>query len=231
LNLIQVQAASDSPEDVAAAQHADLIANRVFLDPMFGGGYSDELRATTAGLTDWSFVRPGDEEEIGVPLDSLGVNFYNPSRVSAHPGPSGGTPFPGTHRAFFADIPGPRTVMGWPIVPSGLTDLLLRVQRDVGLPIHVTENGLGAHDVLEGGSVHDQDRIDYLRDHLGAILAAQQQGVDVRGYYVWTLLDNFEWAWGYEKRFGLVHVDFANQQRTLKDSARWYADVIAKHGL
>jgi beta-glucosidase len=116
-------------------------------------------------------------------------------------------------------------------VPSGLTDLLLRVQRDVGLPIHVTENGLGAHDVLEGGSVHDQDRIDYLRDHLGAILAAQQQGVDVRGYYVWTLLDNFEWAWGYEKRFGLVHVDFANQQRTLKDSARWYADVIAKHGL
>jgi beta-glucosidase len=130
LNLMQVQAASDREEDVTAAEHVDLIANRMFLDPMFSGGYSDELRATTAGLTDWSFVKPGDEAEIGVPLDSLGLNFYNPSRVSAHPRPSGSMPFPGTHRAFFADIPGPRTVMGWPIVPSGLTDLLLRVQRD-----------------------------------------------------------------------------------------------------
>jgi beta-glucosidase len=231
LNLHQVQAASDRPEDVAAAQHVDLIANRMFLDPMFAGGYSDDLRATTAGLTDWSFVRPADEAEIGVALDSICLNFYNPSRVSAHPGASGSMPFPGTHRAFFADIPGPRTVMGWPIVPSGLTDLLLRVQRDVGLPVHVTENGLGAHDVLEDGTVHDRDRIDYLRDHLGAILAALHQGVDVRSYYVWTLLDNVEGAWGYEKRFGLVHVDSAVQRRTLKDSARWYADVIANHGL
>jgi beta-glucosidase len=231
LNLIQVQAASERDEDLAAAEHVDLIANRMFLDPMFGGGYSDELRTTTAGLTDWSFVRPGDEAEIGAALDSIGLNFYNPSRVSAHPSPSGSMPFPGTHRAFFADIPGPRTVMGWPIVPSGLTDLLLRVQRDVGLPIHVTENGLGAHDVLVEGTVHDQERIDYLRDHVAAVQAALRQGVDVRGYYVWTLLDNFEWAWGYEKRFGLVHVDVDDQRRTLKDSARWYAGVIAKHGL
>ncbi len=227
LNLHQVQPASDRPEDVAAAEHVDLIANRMFLDPMFGGGYSDQLRATTAGLTDWSFVRPGDEAEIGVAVDSVGLNFYNPSRVGVGPG----APFPGTHRAFYADIPGPRTVMGWPIVPSGLTDLLLRVQRDIGLPIHVTENGLGAHDAVEDGTVHDQDRIDYLQAHLGAVLAALQQGVDVRGYYVWTLLDNFEWAWGYEKRFGLVRVDLADQRRTLKDSARWYAEVIAKHGL
>jgi beta-glucosidase len=202
----------------------------VFLDPMFSGGYSDDLRATTAGLTDWSFVRPGDEAEIGVALDSVCVNFYNPSRVAAEPGP-GGRPFPGTDRAFFADIPGPRTVMGWPIVPSGLTDLLLRVQRDVGLPIHVTENGLGAHDVVVDGTVHDQDRIDYLHDHLVAVLAALRNGADVRSYYVWTLLDNFEWAWGYQKRFGLVHVDFTDQRRTLKDSARWYADVVARRGL
>jgi len=227
LNLHQVQPASDRPEDVAAAEHVDLIANRMFLDPMFGGGYSDQLRATTAGLTDWSFVRPGDEAEIGVAVDSVGLNFYNPSRVGVGPG----APFPGTHRAFYADIPGPRTVMGWPIVPSGLTDLLLRVQRDIGLPIHVTENGLGAHDAVEDGTVHDQDRIDYLQAHLGAVLEALQQGVDVRGYYVWTLLDNFEWAWGYDKRFGLVHVDFTDQRRTLKDSARWYAGVIERHGL
>jgi beta-glucosidase len=230
LNLHQVQAASERSEDVAAAHHVDLIANRVFLDPMFAGGYSDDLRATTAGLTDWSFVRPGDEAEIGVALDSLCVNFYNPSRVAAQPR-AGGRPFPGTHRAFLADIPGPRTVMGWPIVPSGLTDLLLRVQRDVGLPVHVTENGLGAHDVVVDGAVHDQERIGYLHDHLVAVLAALRQGVDVRSYYVWTLLDNFEWAWGYRKRFGLVHVDFADQRRTLKDSARWYADVIARHAL
>jgi beta-glucosidase len=230
LNLHHVEAASRRPEDEAAAHHVDLIANRVFLDPMFSGGYSDDLRATTAGLTDWSFVRPGDEAEIGVALDSVCVNFYNPSRVAAEPGP-GGRPFPGTDRAFFADIPGPRTVMGWPIVPSGLTDLLLRVQRDVGLPIHVTENGLGAHDVVVDGTVHDQDRIDYLHDHLVAVLAALRNGADVRSYYVWTLLDNFEWAWGYQKRFGLVHVDFTDQRRTLKDSARWYADVVARRGL
>jgi beta-glucosidase len=231
LNLHQVEPASDAPEDAAAAEHVDLIANRMFLDPMFTGGYSDELRATTAGLTDWAFVRGGDEAEIAVGLDSIGLNFYNPSRVSAHPGAEGGLPFPGTHRAFYAEIPGPRTVMGWPIVPSGLTDLLVRVQRDVGLPIHVTENGLGAHDAVEDGTVHDQERIDYLRAHLAAVLAALREGVDVRGYYVWTLLDNFEWAWGYEKRFGLVHVDFSDQSRTLKDSARWYADVVARHAL
>jgi beta-glucosidase len=230
LNLHQVQAASDRPEDRAAAEHVDLIANRVFLDPMFGDGYSAELRAGTAGLTDWSFVHAGDEAEIAVALDSVGVNFYNPSRVRAAGGEPG-RPFPGTDRACFVDIPGPHTVMGWPIVPSALTDLLLRVQRDVGLPIEVTENGLGARDVVESGAVHDPDRIDYLRRHLAAVLEARRRGAEVRGYHVWTLLDNFEWAWGYDKRFGLVHVDFADQRRTPKDSALWYADVIRRNAL
>jgi beta-glucosidase len=230
LNLHQVEAASDRPEDRAAAEHVDLIANRVFLDPMFGRGYSDDLRATTVGLTDWSFVRSGDETEIAVGLDSLGINFYNPSRVRAA-GDQPGRRFPGTDRACFVDIPGPHTVMGWPIVPSALTDLLLRVQRDAGLPVHVTENGLGGRDVVESGEVHDADRIEYLREHLAAVLEALRRGADVRGYYAWTLLDNFEWAWGYDKRFGLVHVDFDDQRRTPKDSARWYADVIARNGL
>jgi beta-glucosidase len=229
LNLHQVQAASERPEDVAAAEHVDLIANRIFLDPMFGNGYSDALRSTTAGLTDWSFVQPGDEAEISAGLDSIGVNFYNPSRVRAVS--DGARPFPGTDRAFFAEIPGPRTVMGWPIVPSGLTDLLMRVHRDTALPMHVTENGLGAQDVVVDDAVHDRDRIGYLHDHLAAVHEALARGADVRGYYVWTLLDNFEWAWGYDKRFGLVHVDFADQRRTPKDSARWYADVIAHNGL
>jgi beta-glucosidase len=192
LNLHQVQAASDRPEDVSAAEHVDLVANRTFLDPMFAGGYSDDLRATTVGLTDWSFVHAEDEAEIAAGLDSIGVNFYNPTRV--HAAPQGeDRPFPGTDRAFFAEIPGPRTVMGWPIVPAGLTELLVRVHRDVGLPIQVTENGLGAHDIVEDGRVHDQDRIDYLREHLAAVLHARERGADVRGYYAWTLLDNFEW--------------------------------------
>jgi beta-glucosidase len=228
LNLHQVHPASQRAADLAAAEHVDLIANRVFLDPMFAGGYSAALRETTAGLTDWSFVRPEDEQEIGVPLDSICVNFYNPSRVRGGAA-EGDRAFPGSDRAFFAEIPGPRTVMGWPIVPAGLTELL--VQRDVGLPIHVTENGLGARDVVEAGAVHDQDRIDYLRDHIAAVLEARRLGADVRGYYVWTLLDNFEWAWGYDKRFGLVHVDFDNQQRTLKDSAHWFAGVVARNAL
>ncbi|MGC4109580.1 MAG: GH1 family beta-glucosidase [Nocardioides sp.] len=230
LNLLQVEAASEREEDVAAAEHADLIANRVFLDPMFSGGYSEALRETTVGLSDWSFVQDGDEAEIAVGLDSIGINFYNPSRVRGGPA-DGARPFPGSDRAFFVDVPGPHTVMGWPIVPSGLTDLLLRVQRDVGLPMHVTENGLGAHDVVEAGAVHDQDRIEYLRDHLAAVLAARARGADVRGYYVWTLLDNFEWAWGYDKRFGLIHVDFDDQRRTPKDSAHWYRDVISRNAL
>ncbi|HEX4471599.1 MAG TPA: GH1 family beta-glucosidase [Nocardioides sp.] len=230
LNLHQVEPASERPEDIAAAEHVDLIANRVFLDPMFADGYSEELRTSTSGLTDWSFVRPEDEAEIRVALDSVGINFYNPSRVRGGAA-TGHRSFPGTDRAFFVEIPGPRTVMGWPIVPSGLTDLLLRVQRDVGLPIQVTENGLGAQDVVDGDAVHDPDRIAYLRDHLTAVLEARRRGADVRGYYAWTLLDNFEWAWGYDKRFGLVHVDFDDQRRTLKDSARWYADVISHNAL
>jgi beta-glucosidase len=121
--------------------------------------------------------------------------------------------------------------MDWPIVPSGLTDLLLRTQRDVGLPILVTENGMAATDVVVDDEVHDDDRIAYLRDHLDAVHDAIAQGADVRGYFVWTLLDNFEWAWGYDKRFGIVRVDRSTQERFPKDSARWYAEVIGRNGL
>ena len=121
--------------------------------------------------------------------------------------------------------------MGWPIDPSGLRDLLLRVHRDYQIPTMVTENGMADHDVAVDGRVHDEARIDYVHGHLGAVLDAVAAGADVRGYFEWTLLDNFEWAWGYDKRFGLVHVDFDDQTRTVKDSARWYADVAARNEL
>ena len=228
LNLHQVEPASDSEADSAAARHVDLIANRAFLDPMLRGAYPAELFETTAHLTDWSFVRDGDEAEIHQPVDFLGVNYYNPARIAAHDGPG----FPGSDRAIGVDIPGPHTVMDWPMVPSGLTALLQRVHREYAVPLVVTENGMASRDVVAAdGAVHDADRIDYLRDHLAAVRDAIDAGADVRGYYVWTLLDNFEWAWGYDKRFGVVHVDFDTQARTVKDSARWYAGVAARNAL
>jgi beta-glucosidase len=229
LNLHEILPASDSPEDLAAARHADAIGNRIFLDPMLRGSYPDDLIASTAHLTDWSFVRDGDLAEIQAPVDFLGVNYYTPATITATPG---GKAWPGTDRAFFHDMGDPRTIMGWPIRPAQLTDLLLRVHREYGLPLVVTENGIAGHDaVAPDGRVPDVERIDYLRDHLGAVLDAVDGGADVRGYYEWTLLDNFEWAWGYDKRFGVVHVDFADQTRTPKDSAHWFADVVARNAL
>jgi len=229
LNLHQVVAGSADPADVAAAEHVDLIANRIFLDPMFRGSYPEELFEQTAHLTDWSFVRDGDTEIAHQPLEFLGVNYYNPMRVGAPV--AGGGAVPGTDRAVGLPTPGPHTIMDWPIVPSGLTDLLLRVARDVDVPMMVTENGLACHDRVVDGRVADDERIAYLDEHLGAVHDAIAGGADVRGYYAWTLLDNFEWAWGYDKRFGLVHVDFDTQERTVKDSARWFADVAARNAL
>jgi beta-glucosidase len=122
--------------------------------------------------------------------------------------------------------------MNWPIRPSGLTDLLVRVHEEYGVPMMVTENGCAAPDVVgEDGIVHDDDRIDYLDGHLRAVRDAIDAGVDVRGYYVWTFMDNFEWAWGYAKRFGIVHVDYDTLVRTPKDSARWYQSVVAANAL
>jgi beta-glucosidase len=228
LNLQHVVPASDTEADLAAARHVDAIANRIFLDPMLRGSYPDDLLAGTAHLTDWSFVREGDLEEIRAPLDFLGVNYYMPSVVGAEPA---GRRLPGTDRAFGIETESRRTIMGWPIDPSGLRDLLLRVHHDYGIPTMVTENGMADHDVAVDGRVHDDARIDYIHGHLGAVLDAVAAGADVRGYFEWTLLDNFEWAWGYDKRFGLVHVDFDDQARTVKDSARWYADVAARNAL
>jgi beta-glucosidase len=245
LNLAEVRAASDSPADLDAARRIDALANRSFLAPLFAEGYPADLVADTAAITDWSFVRPGDLAEIGQPLDNLGVNYYTPSLVRAHVGDGEplshdghgrgeGTAWPGAADVVeFLHQPGEHTSMDWVVDPTGLRDLLIRVSADVPtLPIYVTENGAAFDDdVTADGRIHDPDRCEYLRGHLAAIHEAMAAGVDVRGYFVWSLLDNFEWAYGYAKRFGIVHVDFETGQRILKDSATWYAGTIADNAV
>ena len=250
LNLAQVRPASDSEADLAAAEHVDRIANRIFLDPMLRGSYPQELLTETKHLTDWAFVADGDLAEINAGIDLLGVNFYAPTEVAAaseeirgqvtgrwvnDPSQSeaGPSPWPGTDLAYSVPQPGPYTAMGWPIVPEAFTDLLLRVHRDYPeIPLVVTENGAAFDDVVgPDGRVHDADRIDYVRRHLAAVHAAIGGGADVRGYYLWSLMDNFEWAWGYSKRFGMVFVDYASQQRIPKDSAFFFRNVIKNNAV
>jgi beta-glucosidase len=157
-------------------------------------------------------------------LDGLGVNYYRPARLSALPDAL--LPFQ------MEPIPGyPRTAFGWPVVPAGLTELLMLLKERYGAalpPVYITENGCSADDrVSAGGVVADDTRISYLDGHIRAVHEAMAAGVDVRGYFVWSLMDNFEWTEGFHQRFGLVHVDFATQRRTPKDSFGWYRNMIA----
>ncbi|MFL6163078.1 MAG: glycoside hydrolase family 1 protein [Jatrophihabitantaceae bacterium] len=249
LNLSQIYPASDSEADLAAAEHVDRIANRIFLDPILRGSYPPELLTETKHLSDWAFVADGDLADIAAPIDSLGVNFYNPTTIAAATEQLRGRPagrwqndpartdgpaeWPGTDLAFSIPMPGPHTSMGWPIRPASLTELLMRLHREFPrLPLYITENGAAFDDELTvDGRVHDAQRIDYLRRHLAAVHDAIVAGADVRGYYLWSLLDNFEWAYGYAKRFGIVYVDYRSLARLPKDSARWYTEVIRQNGL
>ena len=256
LNLQVNRAASDAPEDVAAKQRLDRVANEVFLGPVLDGAYPEEVLAETAHLTDWSFVRDGDLDLVRTRLDALGVNYYTTSLVGAaasgteasgtdaSPGVLAGSPdspdspdvpaaSPGTVVHPPADVAtgvrwhhqdGPRTAMGWVVDPTGLTELLLDLhRRRPDLPLHITENGAAyADEVAPDGRVHDAERVAYLHAHVEAVGAAMDAGADVRGYFAWSLMDNFEWAYGYERRFGIVHVDYDTMTRTVKDSGHWY---------
>jgi beta-glucosidase len=241
LNLHVVRPATESAADQDAVRRIDAVANRSFVGPMLEGRYPEDLVRDTAGVTDWSFVRAGDEATIHVPLDVLGVNYYSSARVRAWDGRSarieddghgstGHSPWVAADSVEFLPPTGPTTAMGWNIDPGALTELLLRLHREhPGQALMVTENGAAFPDrVGPDGAVHDVDRIDYLRRHLDALAAAAEQGVDVRGYFLWSLLDNFEWAWGYDKRFGIVRVDYDTQARTWKDSAHWYRDEVLR---
>ncbi|NJQ00385.1 GH1 family beta-glucosidase [Streptomyces zingiberis] len=243
LNLHQVRPLTDSPEDADAVRRIDGTANRVFTGPILHGAYPADVQEDTAHLTDWSFVRDGDTETIRQPLDFLGVNYYSPTLVSAARGDgdhgadghgaSSHSPWPSGEGVAFHRSPGETTAMGWTIDPDGLYDLLLRVRDEVpGLPVMICENGAAFHDYADPeGAVRDPERIAYLHGHLAAMHRAMEAGVDLRGYFLWSLLDNFEWGHGYSKRFGLVHVDYPTGRRTPKDSARWYGQVARSNSL
>jgi beta-glucosidase len=199
--------------------------NRQFIEPAIHGRYPDELR-TIFGLAwpDWS---ARDVEALKVPIDYIGLNYYTRSVVrhdpAAWPVPASAVRQPGATY----------TETGWEMHPQGLTEALLWLHRDYGgLPLYVTENGAALADppAAIGGQVEDPLRIHYLRTHIAAVRSAIEQGADVRGYCAWSLLDNLEWAHGFSKRFGLVHVDFQSLTRTPKASAHWYARVVASHG-
>jgi beta-glucosidase len=214
--------ASGSEADREAAHAYDILHNRLFTDPVLLGTYPDlSAFGLPRGL---DCIKDGDLAVIAAPLDALGVNYYMPMRLSALPDST--LPFQ------MEPIPGyPVTAFGWPVVPAGLTELLILLRERYGAalpPVYITENGCSADDqVTAAGAVGDEDRISYLDGHVRAVHQAMEAGVDVRGYFVWSLMDNFEWTEGFHQRFGLVHVDFATQHRTPKASFTWYHDLIA----
>jgi beta-glucosidase len=249
LNLANVRAASDSDADVAAARLAEGLSNRVFLNPILDGTYPQDVIDDTSDVTDWAFVADGDLKAINQPIDVLGINYYSPALVAAateelratqagrwsnDPARGDGpTVYPGTDRVYSIPQDGPYTDMGWRIEPDSLRELLARVHDAYpALPLVITENGSAWADVVEAdGQVLDHDRVAYLEGHLRAIHAAIAGGADIRGYYAWSLMDNFEWAFGYAKRFGIVYVDYETQKRTIKQSGHRYRDIIAANGL
>ncbi len=233
LNFTPMSPATDSPADLDAARRLDGQQNRMFLDPVVSGAYPadvvDDLAAAGAPLP----VQDGDLEIIAAPLDWLGVNYYfeQTVRAGARPADKPPTSFIGGENVVELDPEGPTTTMGWGISPQAFTDLLLWLgAKAPGLPLMITENGSAWDDVVDAeGAVHDPERVAFLLRHLAAMTAAIERGADVRGYFAWSLMDNFEWARGYAQRFGLVHVDYDTQRRTVKDSGRVYAEVLRRH--
>jgi len=239
LNLTVADPADPDRElDRDAARRADGQSNRLFLDPLFRGEYPADVLADVAHLGMADVVRPGDLELISAPLDVLGVNYYHGSAFTSEPGldPDPSSPMvaaDGVHTVFRGL---PVTGMGWEVQPDGLRRLLVRLQREytgpAGIPIYITENGAAYDDEPDAeGFVNDEDRRSFFEQHLRALHAAITEGVDVRGYFAWSLLDNFEWAFGYHQRFGLVRVEYDTQRRIPKASGLWYARVAASNAL
>jgi beta-galactosidase len=231
LNLAPITPATERDEDIAAARLIDGLMNRLFLDPLLLGSYPEDMIEHFSGLGDMSFVTSVDMQTIAAPIDALGVNYYHGHTVRDGSLATGPTQWPGARHVQFVEPSGPTTAMDWPIQAQGLVELLRRLHRDYPrTPVYITENGAAFHDyVRPDGSVNDPDRVRFLDEHINAVSEAIAGGVEVRGYFVWSLLDNFEWTWGYSKRFGIVHVDFSTQQRIMKASGYWYRDFIRRH--
>ncbi len=221
-NLSPIEPTSTSEADLAAARRADGHINRWWLDPILGRGYpQDMVEEYGVELP----LQPGDLETIAAPLDWLGLNYYFRQIVTADP--DGTAP-----HARQVSVPGARlTHMDWEVHAEGLEQLLLRLTEEYGVGrIYVTENGSAYEDVVAAdGSVHDPERVRYLEEHLTACSRAVAKGAPLAGYFAWSLMDNFEWAYGYDKRFGLVHVDYATQRRTVKSSGLRYAELVREH--
>ena len=215
LNVSPIQPATDSAADMEKAHLEDGRLVRWYMDPLFKASYPQDVLEFLGA--DAPRIDAGDMQAIASPMDFLGINYYSRSVVSA------------VDEWKVHDSGYGITDMGWEIYPRGLTDVLLRLQRDYPVPpLYVTENGGAFKDQLVDGHVNDSERTDYIARHIDAVGDAIRQGVPMEGYMVWSLLDNFEWASGYEKRFGIVHVDYETQRRTPKGSALWYADFLRR---
>jgi beta-glucosidase len=220
----------DEDGDVDAARRIDAIQNRLWLDPVLRGAYADDVIDLFRDAGAEEAIAERDEGIIGEPIDFLGINYYYGHVVRAGTAQADAPPgrFPLADDVEVLPPEGETTAMGWEINPDGLRETLERVQRDhPALPLVITENGAAFDDVVGAdGRVEDPRRVAYLEAHLHAAARALRDGVPLQGYFAWSLLDNFEWALGYSKRFGIVHVDYATQERRMKSSARFYADVL-----
>jgi beta-glucosidase len=224
LSLIPIHPASDSERDEEAARRVDGLHNRLFLDPLLRASYPQDLLEAVVQLA--PPLRSGDLERIAAPIDFLGVNYYTRTVVRYDPDEA-------LLRASSVRPAGSQYSQMWEIYPAGLYELLTRLKAEYAVEhLYITENGVPVPDVVSpDGQVHDTPRIRYLRDHMAQAYRAMQDGVPLHGYFVWSLLDNFEWALGYDMRFGLVYVDYATQERTIKDSGRWYARVTRENAV
>jgi beta-glucosidase len=257
LNLCPMIPASQHPLDIEAARQPDGSQNRLFLSPLLKGRYPEDMADyLPAYRVLLDAVEPGDMAAVSAPLDFLGVNYYTtqviastarlreardagywvPPVPAVPPAPRPEGPAGSGTRPGYVTVRRPdreQSAMGWEIDPRGLTDTLVRVRDDYGpVPLFITENGTAAHDYAgPDGAVHDPDRIRYLEQHVRAAADAIDGGVDLRGYMLWSLMDNFEWALGYAMRFGLIWVDYPTGRRSPKDSYRWYQQLIAANGL
>ena len=223
LDMNVAEAASDSEADIQAAEHFMGFQNRWYLDPLFKGTYPADMWQLYAEQV--PYVEDGDLQQISVPIDYLGINFYRRSVIAS------GDEVPPVNYQRVSPDDSQYTAMEWEVSPQGLYDILHYVHENYAVPaLYITENGAAfADEVSDDGQVHDETRVDYLRQHFSQAQRAIDDGIPLKGYFVWSLMDNFEWALGYDKRFGLIYVDYPTQTRIIKDSGYFLAQVAANN--